>query len=81
MPPGRSRRTSPKKKAEAATSPPEGVKSAPLEPIRMVERELTRPDGSTLKVKVPVYPPFELAERPATKVDARKRKPPTKKAS
>jgi hypothetical protein len=28
----------------------------------VVERELTRPDGTTLRVKVPVYPPFRLRE-------------------
>ncbi len=41
----------------------DGVQSAPLEPIEYKERELTRPDGSTLTVKVPVYPPFQLKER------------------
>jgi hypothetical protein len=47
-----------------------GVHSAPLEPIRVVVRELTRPDGKKLKVEVPVYPPFKLeeeAERAARK--------------
>jgi hypothetical protein len=38
---------------------------APLKPIRVVVRELTRPDGKKLKVEVPVYPPFQLEERPA----------------
>jgi hypothetical protein len=43
------------------------VRGAPLEPIRVVERELTRPDGTTVKVQVPVYPPFRLAsQEPAT---------------
>ncbi len=40
------------------------VKGAKLEPIRVVRRALTRPDGSTLEVDVPVYPPFRLEERP-----------------
>ena len=59
------------------------IRGARLEPIRHVERELTRPDGTKLRVKVPVYPPFRLEERPAQKtpVDARKRAPAQKKAS
>lgn len=40
------------------------VRGAPLEPIRTVRRELTRPDGKKLVVDVPVYPPFRLEERP-----------------
>jgi hypothetical protein len=39
-----------------------GVRSAPLKPIRVVVRELTRPDGKKLKVEVPVYPPFQLED-------------------
>ena len=39
------------------------VKGAKLEPIRVVERELTRPDGTTVRVNVPVYPPFRLEDR------------------
>ena len=39
-----------------------GIRSAPLKPIRVVVRELTRPDGKKLKVEVPVYPPFKLEE-------------------
>ena len=59
------------------------VRGARLEPIRYVERELTRPDGTKLRVKVPVYPPFRLEERPPAKAapDARKRAPEQKKAS
>jgi len=37
-----------------------GIHSAPLNPIRVVVRELTRPDGKKLRVEVPVYPPFQL---------------------
>jgi hypothetical protein len=43
------------------------VRGARLEPIRFVERELTSPDGTKLRVQVPVYPPFRLEERPAPK--------------
>ena len=59
------------------------VRGAPLKPIRFVERELTRPDGSTLRVKVPVYPPFRLEDRstPPATPDARKSAPARKKAS
>ena len=59
--PARRTRRSPtmKKKQQAPDSQVEGSK---LEPIRFVTRELTRPDGTTLRVKVPVYPPFKLTE-------------------
>jgi hypothetical protein len=43
------------------------IKSEPLEPVAVVERELTRPDGTTLRVKVPVYPPFQLKQRTPAK--------------
>jgi len=43
------------------------IQSEPLEPVRVVERELTRPDGTTLRVKVPVYPPFQLKKRAPAK--------------
>jgi len=36
--------------------------SVNVEPIRTVVRELTRPDGSTVRVEVPVYPPFEMKD-------------------
>jgi bifunctional pyridoxal-dependent enzyme with beta-cystathionase and maltose regulon repressor activities len=50
--------------ARKQTEPEEdrGIRSAPLKPIRVVVRELTRPDGKKLKVEVPVYPPFQLEE-------------------
>ncbi len=48
-----------KKKQQA---PDTTVESAKLEPIGFVTRKLTRPDGTTLSVKVPVYPPFQLAQ-------------------
>lgn len=43
--------------------PADSVKGAELKPIRTVRRELQRPDGTTVKVDVPVYPPFRLEER------------------
>jgi hypothetical protein len=57
-----------------------GIRGAPLKPIRFVERELTRPDGTKLMVKVPVYPPFRLEERPNNPPEPRKRKAPRKSA-
>ena len=56
-----------------------GIRGAPLEPIGVVERELTRPDGTKLIVKVPVYPPFKLEERPERPPEPRERKAPRKK--
>ena len=55
------------RKAQAKTSEAVSgvIESEPLEPIRTVVRELKRPDGTTLSVEVPVYPPFKLKERPA----------------
>jgi hypothetical protein len=41
----------------------ERIEGEPLEPVRVVERELTHPDGTTLTVQVPVYPPFKLKKR------------------
>lgn len=37
-----------------------------LKPIRRVIREIQRRDGSTLRVEVPVYPPFKLKDRRKT---------------
>jgi hypothetical protein len=54
--------------AEAEEAPKIGeVEGAKLDPIRVVKRKLTRPDGSTVVVEVPVYPPFQLADRPTTR--------------
>ena len=62
--------------AEAEEAPKVGeVEGAKLDPIGMVKRKLTRPDGSTVVVEVPVYPPFRLADRPTT------RKPPIRPRS
>ena len=54
--------------------PDEEPEKNPVEPIRMVERELTRPDGTKIKVSVPVYPPFQLIPRAPGEVS----KPPQK---
>jgi hypothetical protein len=67
---------------ESAGAPGSVVQGAPLKPLRFVERELTRPDGTTLRVKVPVYPPFRLEDRsaPPSAPDARKQAPARRKA-
>jgi hypothetical protein len=62
--PRRARR-SPTKNRKNQAPIDNGVQCAPLEPIEYKERELTRPDGSTVMVKVPVYPPFQLREKKA----------------
>ena len=80
MAPRRSRRSSTKEEP-LDPEPQSGIEGAPLEPIAVVERELTHPDGTKLRVEVPVYPPFRLAERPPPKAEPRKQKPPQKKAS
>ncbi len=36
------------------------IEGEALEPICKVVRELTSPDGTVLRVEVPVYPPFRL---------------------
>jgi hypothetical protein len=54
------------------------VQGAKLEPIGVVERVLTRPDGTTVTAQVPVYPPFRLAEAPSRK-PARTRSAPSLK--
>ena len=55
--------------AEAEEAPKVGeVEGAKLDPIRVVKRKLTRPDGSTVVVEVPVYPPFRLADRSSLRV-------------
>jgi len=50
------------------------VEGERLDPVRVIERELTRPDGTTLKVRVPVYPPFQLKQRPPAKAEKAGRK-------
>jgi len=46
---------------------PARIKGRRLKPIRKVTRELESPDGTTLQVEVPVYPPFQLEDRPSRK--------------
>jgi len=60
VPARRTRRSPTMKNKQQA--PDTTVESAKLEPIRFVTRELIRPDGTTLSVKVPVYPPFKLSD-------------------
>jgi len=62
------RRTKSAAKKEPRTKS-DRIQSEPLRPVRVVQRTLTRPDGTTCKVEVPVYPPFQL------KKPARSRKP------
>ncbi|MGI9589902.1 MAG: hypothetical protein ACR2P8_00935 [Myxococcota bacterium] len=59
----RARRSPSKNRNQERSAAESGVQSAPLEPIDYKERELTRPDGSTVTVRVPVYPPFKLRDR------------------
>jgi hypothetical protein len=67
-------------KAEVEEDPKLGeVQGAKLDPIGVVKRVLTRPDGSTVAVEVPVYPPFRLAERPTGRMPARGRSAPSLK--
>lgn len=73
-------------KADSRTAAQPLVRGAVLEPIRVVRREIPLPDGSTASVDVPVYPPFRLEDRPASKANARARhrakaRPPRSKAS
>ena len=66
--------------AEAEEAPKVGeVEGAKLDPIRVVKRSLTRPDGSTVVVEVPVYPPFRLAEHSSSRKPARSRSAPSLK--
>jgi hypothetical protein len=66
--------------AQAEEAPKVGeVEGAKLDPIRVVKRSLTRPDGSTVVVEVPVYPPFRLADRPTSRKPARSRSAPSLK--
>jgi len=44
---------------------PTRIEGERLKPIRRVMREIERPDGTTIRVEVPVYPPFKLKDRKA----------------
>jgi hypothetical protein len=46
---------------------PTRIEGERLKPIRKVMREIERPDGTILRVKVPVYPPFKLKDRQKAK--------------
>ena len=66
--------------AEAEDNPKVGeVQGAKLDPIGVVKRVLTRPDGSSVVVEVPVYPPFRLAERPSGRQPPARRSAPSLK--
>lgn len=56
------------------TSPISSIECEQLDPVRFIERELIRPDGTTTKVRVPVYPPFQLKKRPQAKSEKASRK-------
>jgi len=43
------------------------IRGERLKPIRRVMRDIERPDGTIVRVKVPVYPPFKLKDRQKTK--------------
>jgi len=60
------------KKSVPEPSSPE-VTRPPLKPIRVVRRRIECPDGGTVEVDVPVYPPFRF-EIP--EADSPARKPP-----
>ena len=56
-----------KNTARKLESGSERIEGERLKPIRKVIREIERPDGTILRVKVPVYPPFKLKSRRETK--------------
>jgi hypothetical protein len=46
---------------------PARIQGERLKPIRKVMREIERPDGTILRVEVPVFPPFKLKDKRKTK--------------
>lgn len=48
-------------------SQPARIQGERLKPIRKVIREIERPDGTILRVEVPVFPPFKLKDRRKTR--------------
>jgi len=68
------RRKSKHANGKQASSTSDSIQGERLHPVRVIERELTRPDGTTLKVSVPVYPPFRLKQRPPAKPEESDRK-------
>lgn len=67
MPP----RTTPEDKAAAEWPEAPIVQGEPLQVIRTVERVLTRPDGTQVAVRVPVYPCFRLETWPPNADESR----------
>ena len=49
--------------AQKLDTRPKRVEGERLKPIRRVMREIQRPDGTILRIEVPVYPPFKLKDR------------------
>jgi FKBP-type peptidyl-prolyl cis-trans isomerase (trigger factor) len=56
-----------KNAAQNLDTQPIRIEGERLKPIRRVMRDIERPDGVILRVKVPVYPPFKLKDRRKTK--------------
>jgi hypothetical protein len=56
-----------KNTAQNLDARPARIEGERLKPIRRVMREIERPDGTILRVKVPVYPPFKLKDRRKSK--------------
>ena len=56
-----------KNTAKNLDTQPARIEGELLKPIRRVMREIERPDGTILRVEVPVYPPFKLKDRRKTK--------------
>jgi hypothetical protein len=52
-----------KEAAQKLDTRPARIEGERLKPIRRVMREIVRPDGTILRVEVPVYPPFKLKDR------------------
>ena len=61
-----------KSTAKNMEAPARSVECETLEPVRKVVRELKGPDGSTLRVEVPVYPPFRLKGKDEEEEDSKK---------
>lgn len=68
--------SSPMRRKAALESVPiaDRIQGEPLAPLRHVERVLLGPDGTAVRVRVPVYPPFQLAV-PKTKTQAKRPAP------
>ena len=64
-----------KSTASKLETPARAIECETLEPVRKVVRELKGPDGSTLRVEVPVYPPFRLKGKGSEEKDSEKGEP------